>query len=263
MVIKAPEFRVEIIFYTPDMAAADLEKANTSNRKISQQWAEELANDMRLGKWRVTSDSIGYDRSGRLVDGQHRLWAVVLSGIGQWFTVVYDCDERNGEVRDRKRRDAMAIFQARKTPVTAATVAAVKSFGKFIQKSVKRLSDGDVVLLHEQFGQQLHECQKFTKSLCSGSGISYSSSFAVGYFVLGHYMQKKALDELLTQILGSLNLTAKTKVRKYNAGLGKGGQVQNKILPEKFIADLFDLALPGEYPGNDSIVKFIKEKYHV
>lgn len=263
MLIRPPQQKSEMVFFTPEMAVDVLEKMNSDNRNISQQWAEELANDMRMGRWRATSDSIGFDRNKILVDGQHRMWAIVLSGIGQWFSVVYDCDERNGEVRDRKRRDAIAIFQSRHIKVSVATVAAVKSLGKFLQKSTKRISDGDVVALQGKIGDKIDVCQRFTKSLCDGSGVSYNASFAVGYFILGHYMNQSKLDNLMSQILGGLDLSYKTKIRKYHTGLAKGGRTQNKVLPESFLKDMFDIAIPGEFPGVDPIIKFIKEKYNV
>ena len=52
---------------------------------------ERLARDMRDGKWMLTHEGIAFSSNGRLLDGQHRLRAIVLAGIPVemfvWFNV--------------------------------------------------------------------------------------------------------------------------------------------------------------------------------
>ena len=62
----------------PDMAAAWLEQ-NTNNRSINNTRVKRYAADMAEGNWAVTGDSIRFSKSGKLLDGQHRLWACVES----------------------------------------------------------------------------------------------------------------------------------------------------------------------------------------
>lgn len=66
---------------TPEVATALLEK-NTSNRPLSNSVVASYARQMREGIWRYNpQDSIVVHASGRLLNGQHRLWAVVESGV--------------------------------------------------------------------------------------------------------------------------------------------------------------------------------------
>lgn len=51
-----------------------------TNRLVSQNLVERYARDMRNGKWRKTGEPIIFDEDGKLVDGQHRMWAVIESG---------------------------------------------------------------------------------------------------------------------------------------------------------------------------------------
>jgi hypothetical protein len=44
-----------------------------------------MADDMEAGRWLETHQGIGLDHEGNLVDGQHRLSAIVLSGCEQWL----------------------------------------------------------------------------------------------------------------------------------------------------------------------------------
>lgn len=72
---------------TPFIAAAYLER-NTSNRRMSYHRVEALAEAMRRGEWVFNGDSIRFSDDGTLLDGQHRLSAVVKSGTTQNFLVV-------------------------------------------------------------------------------------------------------------------------------------------------------------------------------
>ena len=73
---------------TPTKAAEWLAKHNIKNRRLRKRHVSMLASDMSAGRWRMTHEAIGFDESGRLIDGQHRLSAVVESGKPQEFLVV-------------------------------------------------------------------------------------------------------------------------------------------------------------------------------
>jgi hypothetical protein len=66
---------------TPEMAAHWLENANDDNRFLSEPFVARLARDIRAGQWKLTHEGIAFDVHGRLIDGQHRLWAVVQAEI--------------------------------------------------------------------------------------------------------------------------------------------------------------------------------------
>lgn len=77
---QAPKARW--ITVTPEVAAMWLAETNTKNRAIREPHALRLASDMTSGKWRGRNgEPIRFDINGRLVDGQHRLRACVLSGV--------------------------------------------------------------------------------------------------------------------------------------------------------------------------------------
>ena len=45
---------------------------------------------MRQNSWTLTSDAIAFDEDGNLIQGQHRLNAVVKTGLAQVFWVAYN-----------------------------------------------------------------------------------------------------------------------------------------------------------------------------
>lgn len=63
---------------TPQMAMTWLEK-NTHNRDLSQGQVNKYARDMMMGRWKITHQGIAISNTGVVIDGQHRLWAVIES----------------------------------------------------------------------------------------------------------------------------------------------------------------------------------------
>lgn len=65
---------------TPDTASRYLEN-NVVKRPLRQRIVDGLTAAIKAGEWDCTHQGIALDKYGRLVDGQHRMWAVILSGL--------------------------------------------------------------------------------------------------------------------------------------------------------------------------------------
>jgi hydrogenase maturation factor len=65
---------------TPEVATRLLE-TNTVNRVLRQWKIDQYARDMKAGKWKLTHQGMALSTEGNILDGQHRLWAVVESGV--------------------------------------------------------------------------------------------------------------------------------------------------------------------------------------
>ena len=65
---------------TPELATQYL-ALNRGNRKLSARAVKMLAHEIREGRWQLTHQGIAFDEAGVLVDGQHRLQAVVEAGV--------------------------------------------------------------------------------------------------------------------------------------------------------------------------------------
>ena len=61
---------------TPAQAKKYLQ-SNTENRTVRSQWVERLAAMITKGEWMLTHQGIAFSEDGRLVDGQHRLLAII------------------------------------------------------------------------------------------------------------------------------------------------------------------------------------------
>jgi len=69
---------------TPKIAG-DILANMAENRPLSSTTVERYKNEMLNGAWLPRSEPLKFDTHGRLVDGQHRLWAVIESGTTQEF----------------------------------------------------------------------------------------------------------------------------------------------------------------------------------
>jgi hypothetical protein len=73
------QMTVRLVLITPEIALGWL-KRNDQNRTFGRDAARALAAEMSTGYWRENGESIVFDRAGKLIDGQHRLQAVLNSG---------------------------------------------------------------------------------------------------------------------------------------------------------------------------------------
>jgi len=77
---------------TPAQAAAWLEN-NVSNRRLNEKMVERLARDIVAGRWVLNGESIKFDQQGHLIDGQHRLAAVVKAQQSVRMVVVVNLSD--------------------------------------------------------------------------------------------------------------------------------------------------------------------------
>lgn len=84
---------------TPDRAQQIL-NGNTDNRTIRQSKVIEYSESMKNGKWETTHQGIAIANDGRLLDGQHRLLAIIAAGVTVELQVSYDMDPKTRPAMD-------------------------------------------------------------------------------------------------------------------------------------------------------------------
>lgn len=108
---------------TPQQAKDWLKESNHDNRPMNGRTVSRYAEDMVAGVWDDTGDTIKFSGNGRLVDGQHRLAAVIQSGRSIEFWVAEGLGsnifDKIDHGRPRRLQDCLAINQV----PNAATVS--------------------------------------------------------------------------------------------------------------------------------------------
>lgn len=87
----------------PEYAAFLLE-GNSKNRPISKSGVEFLSRQMKEGLFKYNGDTIRIDRNGNLLDGQHRLSAIVMSGTTHMMTIIGGLDPETFSTIDQGRK---------------------------------------------------------------------------------------------------------------------------------------------------------------
>lgn len=86
--------KFNIVKVTPEKAVEYLTK-NTQNRRLDMFHVRKLAKEMTSGNWINNGDSIRFNSEGELIDGQHRLNAVVRAGVSVDMIVITDIEDPN------------------------------------------------------------------------------------------------------------------------------------------------------------------------
>lgn len=115
---------IQQVKVTPHGAEAIL-KMNTGNRKLRSSRVKQYAEQMKRGQWLESGDPIRISKSGVLLDGQHRLTAIVESGVSIDCVVISELDDEAYTVIDtglgRKAADVVTHMGVQ----NAHTVAAI------------------------------------------------------------------------------------------------------------------------------------------
>lgn len=179
--------RVQTI--SPDKAAEMLQ-ANTSNRPVSKSTVRSFAEAMSRGEWVVTHQGIAFDVHGVLVDGQHRLAAVVEAGLPVEMTVFTDVAENTFDVLDTgKRRNAADVLAIEGEKSATMLAAMVRTVWLFQNRPDLNWSGGSAAVSNHQIVTTLAEHPKLRDFLAVGeqianaTGMIKSAAGAASYLV--------------------------------------------------------------------------------
>ncbi|HVU07635.1 MAG TPA: hypothetical protein VHG89_03730 [Verrucomicrobiae bacterium] len=148
---------------TPEMAARWL-KVNFRNRPVSDDVVKAYARDMVSGVWHPTHQGIAFNDRDELIDGQHRLMAIVLARKTVRMMVTFglksqiegsdmttmDCVDRG---RTRSVADQLKIQHGLKTGTQIAQVAG--ALAGFCHESIRRPSVDQVLKIYHLFKPEM------------------------------------------------------------------------------------------------------------
>ena len=147
---------------TPDLAREYL-KANIINRPLKPKVVDTYAERMRKGQWKMSGEPICFLKGGALGNGQHRLYAVIKTGIPITFLIVRGCDPDSLYVYDsgvnRTVADGIGLDGIPNSVMVASIVAkyfTIKADRAFIQarsggieRGTKRIKKSTIDVIEE------------------------------------------------------------------------------------------------------------------
>lgn len=110
----------------PDEAREYLSSNIENNRKVANTHVLNLALAMQKGQWELNGQGIVISSTGKLIDGQHRMMAVIKSGCHCDFLVIRgvdeDCFKTLGGNKARGPADTLSTYGVSNCNVVAASI---------------------------------------------------------------------------------------------------------------------------------------------
>lgn len=110
---------------TPEIARTYLTHNTDNPRKLDLKTVEKYASDIKSNLWEVNGEGIVFNKAGELVNGQHRLYAILNANVAADVLVVRGVDD-NVRIYDsgktRSARDALKISGI-ELPIQATSAA--------------------------------------------------------------------------------------------------------------------------------------------
>lgn len=113
-----------VIDVTPELAREWL-RNNTHNRKLRDRAVADYARDMAAGHWTLNGEAIKFATDGTVLDGQHRLRAVIDADTTVQMLIVVGLDPAAQETMDTGRKRTTGDVMGLRGEANAHTLAAV------------------------------------------------------------------------------------------------------------------------------------------
>lgn len=184
------EAKVQVI--TPELAKQYLSKNTNNYRSMSNSVVNAYATDMKTGNWKFNGDSIKFNKSGMLVDGQHRLAAIVKAGIPIQMMVITEIEDNIVTFDIGKNRTANQIAKAENLPIGVTNNATISAVSMLLtwdrkstapkQKIIEILSEDPEIWANAYYacakGATVAICRKAPIVLASYCLIKQNNSYA-------------------------------------------------------------------------------------
>lgn len=182
--------RLRVMDVTPELAKLWLDETDTPNRNVSWTQVGTYSRLMKAGKWRPAGDPIRRDASGNVLDGRHRLWAIIDSGVTLTQVVLDGATLEDQDVYDsgRPRRPSQQLAMRghwKNSTQVAAVVRVVVQWhtGTLIGNSY-RPSTIEVMEFADRYRSRLEESVKHGINVGRATGLSKA---LVGAFAFTAY----------------------------------------------------------------------------
>lgn len=196
---------------TPELARTYLTK-NNRNRKLTPSWVEFYCSQMKSGQWQTTGDTIKLSTNDDLLDGQHRLHAVIMYGKPIDMFVAEGLPSESFDVLDtgktRSAGDVLSVFGVEKANNIASIVRFILHFKKGVfsegYHKVDAATHHDIaqfVKAHPNINEVLDFCHHIYRD------FRYIPTSVLGglYFLFAEKNQQK-VDEFFEQYRTGIDL---------------------------------------------------------
>lgn len=242
--------KMELI--TPEKAA-ELLKFNVANRAINQGLVEYYAKQMIDGQWTVSGQTISLSSDGVLIDGQHRLAAIIKSKKSILFNVAknvpVDSFINYDNAKSRTSGDALFIAGV---PSSKSVSAIITSYfyisrglygsagfsnggetGRSGTKDKRRKSNLDILYFYRQHSELIQKTQHLTASYRKKFKyfVSSKNGSIILFLILNKFYEENFVFGFFKQLYSGEDITNKSIFylrEKYIQSIGNGTVLTEK-----------------------------------
>jgi hypothetical protein len=135
----APSIYSEHLLITPEQARNILATRNGKNRAVRPNTVAKIANDIKEGRWQCTHQGIAFDETNVLIDGQHRLHAIVQANRPCEMLVTYNVSRKTFSVLDcgvsRTASDNLAYANVPRAKLVAPAIKHILLYYRFPKRT--------------------------------------------------------------------------------------------------------------------------------
>ncbi len=196
-------YRVRV---TPEVAERWLEY-NRINRFVATATMRLYARRMKQGRWHRNGENIKFSKSGKLLDGQHRLQAVMYSGVTVEFEVHVGLDDHVGLTCDTGRKrsttdvmgmQGLGLWDAR---LAAAAINMLINHEQHKMLWATGVSDNEEIADYWQLhGASLYPSLQFIRTLNSKVPIFPLKLALALHFMFKHLAPESDVDDFFVRL---------------------------------------------------------------
>lgn len=222
---------IEIVTMTPQWAQAILDQ-NTHNRPIRKDVIQKYAYDIENNRYKLTHQGIAIGTNGILLDGQHRLLAIVKTGIAIPIALATNCNPDTFAVLDtgitRKSTDVLSMQQVANASMTSAivrmTIMYYEHFDKIWQGRLRYPSNDDILEYYNNMSENVDFAVQKSRYVKNHFKQLTSASAVGGFTVLAldKGYNKEHIELFVQKLATGMNLEGLCPILKLRTSVFNG-----------------------------------------
>lgn len=214
------ELKVEWVQVTPAIAQEYLESQRV-NRPLSTANLKKIQNDMLAGRWHEDGGPIRFDKAGAMIDGQHRMWAIVETELTFSFLVIRGVDIAAMATMDtgksRSVSDIIGLYdqQAKDLTNLAACTTIVYRWEAGIRGASLRnftIANDDVLVFYREHKLALGEAARVGKKVARHVQGATTQGFALCAWIFQNLDMEDA-EFFWERLMDGSNLSEDSPIR--------------------------------------------------
>lgn len=201
---------------TPKEATIWLDTKNAHNRPISQSTVERYTQEIKAGRWKSNGQAICFSTTGQLMNGQHRLKAVVAANKSIETLIVWGVEDSAFDTIDdgnkRSLGDVFAVSGEQNPKLLSAGVRFlwVYATGQIATRDLRRGTIATKPILEDTLKKHpgMRQSTKFYCLIKSRpGGLLIPAGMAIGLHYLFSLVDEKKSDEFFNVVQSGIGLT--------------------------------------------------------